>query len=150
MSLDSECPEPPGIGDPGATAPHSPCCPTTTQAPLAPLMFQGGRTGRVTAQGRPRPRITLKGPTKTLGHTLRLPSTLIQPTPQLPAEPSAQACWPPVGNSNPRSVLKGPSPVAWHHIAGDWRPRNHSARLTLLPGRHPGLSGSLCSFRVGE
>ena len=55
-----------------------------------------------------------------------------------------------LANPNPRLVPRGPSPGAWHHNAGDWRHPSHSARLTLPPGRHPGLSGRRCTFSVGE
>ena len=45
---------------------------------------------------------------------------------------------------------RGASHGAWHHNAGDWGPPSPCARLTLPPGRHPGPSGWLHSFRAGE
>ena len=53
-------------------------------------------------------------------------------------------------NPNPGQPRRGPSQGAWRHNPGDGGPPSPSARLTLLPGRHPGPSGHRQSFRAGE
>ena len=40
--------------------------------------------------------------------------------------------------------------MAWCHNAGDWGHPISSARLTLPPGNHTGLTGCHHSFKVGE
>ena len=122
----------PGIGDPRAPAPDSPCRSATTVAARG----AAGHSGRENGQGPRAPGNLQRSPApKRLGPRSR--SSAPSPRPPL-RSPHIRRIGPAINlGANPKPYVRpeGPSQEAWCRHTRAWGPPSTSARLTLSPAR---------------